>query len=592
LRDLSGEHRREISVLSAAAREGVPTELLALASRVPAMILSERLARTLEDNLGMGEAAARWAVTAWASALGLDGFAAPLPNVDQQDSAATITQVPQDEDRTPTAASMVERDRYLSPQRPVGNDLSADAMHASPDRISVLTGLGHLGTLAFSPQGRILAVRTFRSGGGGDDGKLTLWDVADPRQPMRAATLTHDSKSLYAMAFSTDGHTLATIANAVAAHSGTELILWDVTNLASPTRVCVVATGPHVRTVVFSPDGRTMVTAGDEIILWHLTELSRSRFRKSKAPAPVSNIRLSYVGAAQFSPDGRTLATASGTTNGAVILWNIAEPAQPSRLVILPGPFEYPRTVTFSPDGRILVTTDHTHGGRVALWDVRDAAFSPTLIASLTDLAKQEQAAAISPDGHTLATASGGTKDSVLTPGGVILWDITKSAQPNRITEISALARVGTMAFSPDGRILATSGGVDGSVILWKIDGSPQVMGRRQGSAKLPRFDGLYVAPAKGYNAYLRFHESGQVLAVSSTGTAQQVATWLVPSQTGISCGKYEMQGQEISFVAVSESGRVSYTGQINDDASMIYLNSHSFINGHEAEERYNFVAI
>jgi Right handed beta helix region len=90
LRDLSGEHRREISVLSGAAREGIPAELLSQAGTVPPAILAERLARTLENNLGMADAAARWAIATWAAALGLDGFAAHRMELDQGPDPGTL----------------------------------------------------------------------------------------------------------------------------------------------------------------------------------------------------------------------------------------------------------------------------------------------------------------------------------------------------------------------------------------------------------------------------------------------------------------------------------------------------------------------
>jgi hypothetical protein len=79
LRDLSGEHRREVAVLVGAVREGVPAELLASRnSALPAM-LGERLARKLQDNLGMADDAARWAVSTWALALDVTALALPVP---------------------------------------------------------------------------------------------------------------------------------------------------------------------------------------------------------------------------------------------------------------------------------------------------------------------------------------------------------------------------------------------------------------------------------------------------------------------------------------------------------------------------------
>ncbi|HVB46091.1 MAG TPA: hypothetical protein VNF47_25755 [Streptosporangiaceae bacterium] len=78
LRDLAGEHRREIAVLVGAVREGLPSELLVSRDGVPPAVLEERLVRVLEDNLGMAADAARWSVAAWAVALDVAGFSPPV----------------------------------------------------------------------------------------------------------------------------------------------------------------------------------------------------------------------------------------------------------------------------------------------------------------------------------------------------------------------------------------------------------------------------------------------------------------------------------------------------------------------------------
>jgi hypothetical protein len=71
LRDLSGDRRREIAVLVAAMREGVPAELLAFSAMALPSVTRERLVRILKDYQGLAEEAAAWAVNTWASALGV-----------------------------------------------------------------------------------------------------------------------------------------------------------------------------------------------------------------------------------------------------------------------------------------------------------------------------------------------------------------------------------------------------------------------------------------------------------------------------------------------------------------------------------------
>lgn len=71
LRDLCGEHRREINILVGALRERVPLDLLAGRNSAPTGLLLTRLAKRLEEHLALTEEASRWAVDSWALALGI-----------------------------------------------------------------------------------------------------------------------------------------------------------------------------------------------------------------------------------------------------------------------------------------------------------------------------------------------------------------------------------------------------------------------------------------------------------------------------------------------------------------------------------------
>ena len=71
LRDLCGDHRREINILVSALRERVPLDLLAGRNTVPTGLLLTRLSKRLEDQLAVTADASRWAVDSWALALGV-----------------------------------------------------------------------------------------------------------------------------------------------------------------------------------------------------------------------------------------------------------------------------------------------------------------------------------------------------------------------------------------------------------------------------------------------------------------------------------------------------------------------------------------
>jgi len=71
LRDYCGSHKREITILVAAIREGVPVELRGSQGAIPHDVLLERCAQRLRNNVGVVPHLARWSVETWALALGV-----------------------------------------------------------------------------------------------------------------------------------------------------------------------------------------------------------------------------------------------------------------------------------------------------------------------------------------------------------------------------------------------------------------------------------------------------------------------------------------------------------------------------------------
>src|SRR5262245_28611804 len=66
LRDLCGQHRREIFLLMSSLRTGVADQLRASKGSLPPAVLVGRLSQRLCDELGLAPEAASWAVESWA----------------------------------------------------------------------------------------------------------------------------------------------------------------------------------------------------------------------------------------------------------------------------------------------------------------------------------------------------------------------------------------------------------------------------------------------------------------------------------------------------------------------------------------------
>ena len=189
----------------------------------------------------------------------------------------------------------------------------------------------------------------------------------------------------------------------------------------------------RVNSVSFSPDGKALASGSDDgtVKLWNVAERETIGTLEGHADS---------VRTVAFSPDGRTLA--SGSWDGTVKLWDVAKNSTIATLR-----HDQVTSVLYSPDGSTLATT--SRDGTVKLWNVATNSTTATLQNS------RGATLSYSPDGRTLTTAS--------SDGTIKVWD----AATNSTIHTLQHRRVTSVSYAPDGNTLASVGGV--VVKLWDV---------------------------------------------------------------------------------------------------------------------------
>ena len=301
---------------------------------------------------------------------------------------------------------------------------------------------------------------------GGDDGTIRFWDVRTHHsQAPLVSNATEPLAGNASFIFGADGKTFAYLT-----YVGRRKII-NVRNWVTGQPIGRIPIG-GAGNVAFDRTGRVVASVGDgnKVKLWSLASdyqlgrqvhlgtrvdaVSLSPNDKTLASADYNTIRLwdmasgrplditltgdsSPITSMAFSPDGQTLASAS--TDNTIRLWDIADHTPLLRhLTGLMGPSNI---VAFGPHSALLAAGGYDS---VRVWDSQRR---EVVAGALGPFQSPVDGLAFSPARDYLAVATGKT---------VQLW---KLGGRRPVDQFATGSTAGSLAFSPDGKVLATASG-------------------------------------------------------------------------------------------------------------------------------------
>ncbi|QJX00259.1 WD40 repeat domain-containing protein [Frigoriglobus tundricola] len=354
-------------------------------------------------------------------------------------------------------------------------------------------------SVAVSPDGKILATAGF-------DNLVKLWDIGADGTLKLAKVLVGHTAPVYAVAFHpADAKIVATASQDKTAR------VWDVTegkakagSKDAPEAVFEVSKAKFelkghsdiVDTIAFSPDGKTLATAGADkaVKLWN--------------PADGKEIKAlgthdGSVYAVAFSPDGKLLASAGAGKDNLVKIWDVKEQRE---LTQLRG-HEQPVTAVVFADNERVVTASMDRSIRT--WTTKEAKKEPKEVKDPKDSKEPKKDAKDAKDAKEpkkdvkdTKEPKKDTKDSK---------DPKDTKEPKDTKDPNELKKFGpttddpyAIAWSPATKALAVCG-YSGQITVWTLDADKPKFTR---AIKSPGYCVVFSADGKGV---FTGHDNGTV---------------------------------------------------------------------------------
>jgi RNA polymerase sigma factor (sigma-70 family) len=331
--------------------------------------------------------------------------------------------------------------------------------------------------VAFAPDGETLAT-------GGTDGRIRFWDIEANKE---VSHIEHGTTPI-ALHYTPDGKRLASA-------GGSAIHLWDV----ATRRAVHPAQGHQARleAVAFSPTAGLLASAGNDrvIILWDAATGKEVRRILGHGFG---------VSALAFSPDGKRLASGGNNSDASVRVWEVATGKQ---LAWFEG-HKYVSHLRFSPDGKRLVSGDAIDS-TVRVWQLGGDG-KPLRVEKLSE--QRVSGMAFSPDARYAAWAADPKRLSTgidVSPKAIRLRDLTSGKDVSTF-EGHRGGQLRCMEFSPDWTVFASAGSGfgDQDVHLWDTATVKEVRSIKARAERLAfSADGKTLATAGFLNTTVRLWE-------------------------------------------------------------------------------------